>query len=130
MLSTKPMLLSVFLLGVVILHSTTAFMPASSLSCSASRRTSFRHLNNAAGGNEEAPTEKMSLEEKMKGWEASEEEIKAASLGGIVPGRSDAFDVGLYIAFPLMVISGLIFALFPLIMGNIDTSEFGPPPTM
>jgi hypothetical protein len=70
-----------------------------------------------------------SLEQKMKSWEASEEEIKAATLGGVVPGRSDAFDVGLYIAFPLMVLSGLFFAFFPVIMGNIDTSSVGAPPT-
>ena len=57
-----------------------------------------------------------SLEEKMKSWEASEEEIKAATLGGVVPpgggsgdgvGRTDAFDVGLYIAFPIMVLACL-----------------------
>lgn len=75
------------------------------------------------------PTISQSLKSKMKSWEASEEEVRAASLGGIVPGRSDAFDVGLYIAFPLMVLSGLAFAFFPLIMGNIDTSSVGPPPT-
>lgn len=69
----------------------------------------------------------------MKNWEATEEEVKAATLGGIVPGsrdpdRSDAFDVGLYIAFPLMVLSGLAFALFPFIMGNLDVDSVGPPP--
>jgi type III secretory pathway component EscR len=78
---------------------------------------------------------KLSLEEKMKSWEASEEEIKAATLGGIVPQqsnkeRSGAFDVGLYIAFPVMVITGLIFALFPFIMGSIDVDSVGPPPTV
>jgi hypothetical protein len=76
---------------------------------------------------------KLTLEEKMKGWEATEEEIKAASLGGIVPqpsaNRSDAFDVGLWIVFPLMVASGLFFAFFPIIMENIDVSSVGPPPT-
>jgi hypothetical protein len=76
---------------------------------------------------------KLTLEEKMKGWEATEAEIKAASLGGIVPqpsaNRSDAFDVGLWIVFPLMVVSGLIFAFFPIIMSNIDVSSVGPPPT-
>lgn len=77
---------------------------------------------------------KASLEEKMKKWEASEEEVKAATLGGLVPGtskenRSDAFDVGLYILFPIMVLSGLAFAFFPLIMGNIDVDSVGPPPT-
>eukprot|EP00977_Amphora_coffeiformis_P006356 scaffold1353_cov161-Amphora_coffeaeformis.AAC.28 len=79
------------------------------------------------------PTTKMTLEEKMKSWEATEEEVKAATLGGLVPGgnnRSDAFDVGLYIAFPLMVLSGLAFAFFPLIMGNLDVDGVGPPPTM
>jgi hypothetical protein len=101
-------------------------------------RSSFILFNNNGENNnvdteaaetEAPPTQVLSsLEEKMKGWEASEEEIKAATLGGIVP-RSDAFDVGLYIAFPLMVISGLLFAFFPLIMGNIDTSSVGAPPT-
>ncbi|EJK75891.1 hypothetical protein THAOC_02371 [Thalassiosira oceanica] len=57
-------------------------------------------------------TTTMSLEDKMKSWEASEEEIRAASLGGVVPGgggepRTDAFDIGLYIAFPIMVIGCL-----------------------
>ncbi len=66
----------------------------------------------------------------MKGWEATEEEVKAKTLGGIVPGRSDAFDVGLYIAFPILIISSLIFVFFPFIIGNIDTSSVGAPPTV
>jgi hypothetical protein len=70
---------------------------------------------------------KKTLEEKMKGWEATEEEQKAATLGGVIPGgdreRTDAFDVGLYIAFPLMIGTLLLFAIFPLIMGNIDVSS-------
>jgi hypothetical protein len=73
---------------------------------------------------------KASLEEKMKSWEATKEEQKAASLLGVVPDRSDAFDIGLYIAFPLMVGTGLLFAFFPLIMDKIDVSSAGPPPTM
>ena len=74
--------------------------------------------------------EKLSLEDKMKSWEATEEEQKAASLLGVVPGRTDAFDVGLYFLFPFMVISGLVFAFFPFIMENIDVSSVGPPPTV
>ena len=83
-----------------------------------------------------------SLEEKMKSWEASEDEIRAATLGGVIPGsgnnkqaaedgaeRTDAFDIGLYIAFPIMVIGCLIFAFFPLIVSNIDVTSVGPPPT-
>ena len=85
---------------------------------------------------EEATTEtKPTLEEKMKSWEASEEEIKAASLGGVVPkrsegeGRTDAFDVGLYILFPIMVIGLGLFGLFPILVQNIDVTSVGPPPT-
>jgi hypothetical protein len=84
----------------------------------------------AASTDESKAAKKLSLEEKMKGWEATEEEIKAKTLGGIVPGRSDAFDVGLYIAFPLLVISSLIFVFFPFIIEHIDTSSVGAPPTV
>ena len=50
-----------------------------------------------------------SLERKMSRWEATDEEIKAATLGGVTPGglggkeRNDSFDIGLYIAFPFMI---------------------------
>jgi hypothetical protein len=86
--------------------------------------------------NEESAPKKLTLEEKMKAWEATEAEMKAASLGGVIPSssknreRTGAFDVVLYIAFPLMVLSGLAFALFPLIVGNLDVDSVGPPPTM
>jgi hypothetical protein len=86
--------------------------------------------NNNDNEEEEQPKAKKTLEEKMKSWEATEEEVKAATLGGVVPGRSDAFDVGLYIAFPIMVVTGLFFAFFPLFMGNIDVTSVGPPPTL
>ncbi len=59
---------------------------------------------------------KKTLEEKMQAWEATEEEIKNASLGGISPGRADSFDIGLFIAFPFIVGSALLFAVFPFIM--------------
>lgn len=73
---------------------------------------------------------KQSLEEKMAKWEASEEEIKAASLGGVVPQqRSDSFDVGLYVAFPFMIIGCLLFLAFPFFADKIDVSSVGPPPT-
>ena len=73
---------------------------------------------------------KKSLEDKMKDWEASDEEIKNASLGGVVPGRTDGFDIGLFLAFPFIVGSALFFAIFPLIMDKIDVSSVGPPPTV
>mmetsp|Transcript_16062 Transcript_16062/g.24576 ORF Transcript_16062/g.24576 Transcript_16062/m.24576 type:complete len:148 (+) Transcript_16062:37-480(+) len=74
---------------------------------------------------------KASLEEKMAQWEASEEEIKASTLGGVVPPskeRATGFDAGLYIAFPFMILGSLLFALFPFIMDKIDVSSVGPPP--
>lgn len=72
---------------------------------------------------------KPTLEEKMKSWEASEEELRAASLGGLTPTAGvDGFDIGLYIAFPFMIATGLLFGFFPLIMDKIDVSSVGPPP--
>jgi hypothetical protein len=101
-------------------------------------KTTVWNSESESGGEEltTSTQKKQSLEEKMKSWEASEEEIKAATLGGIVPQgggdreRAGAFDVGLYIAFPIMVITGLLFALFPFIMGNLDVDSVGPPPTV
>ena len=74
---------------------------------------------------------KLSLEEKMKSWEASEEEIKAASLGGITAGSksgTDGFDVGLWAMFPFIVATSLLFFVFPFIKDSIDVSSVGPPP--
>jgi len=98
--------------------------------------------DNADSSSTSSTANLSSLEEKMKSWEASEDEIRAATLGGVIPGsgnnkqavedgaeRTDAFDIGLYIAFPIMVIGCLIFAFFPLIVSNIDVTSVGPPPT-
>ena len=74
---------------------------------------------------------KLTLEEKMKSWEASEEEIKAASLGGITAGSksgTDGFDVGLWVMFPFIVATSLLFFVFPFIKDSIDVSSVGPPP--
>ena len=126
MSSYSVIILSVFLLISQTCSYDTAFIPVAN--------TRSIHLRNQiqttvlfSTNEDDVPS---SLEEKMKSWEASEDEIKAATLGGVVPGRSDAFDVGLYIAFPLMVLSGIFFAIFPFIMSNIDTSSVGPPPTV
>jgi hypothetical protein len=109
-----------------------AFSSSSSLQRINSRRISDSRFPVIHASDGEAETEvevpKQSLEEKMKGWEASEEEIKAASLGGMVPGKSDGFDIGLAIAFPIIVGTSLLFAVFPFIMDKIDVSSVGPPP--
>ena len=121
----------VLFLMAVLLSSCLAFVP---------QRAQPTHLTRTyplyANGVEEALTEtKPTLEEKMKSWEASEEEIKAASLGGVVPkssdgkGGTDAFDVGLYILFPIMVVGLGLFGLFPILVQNIDVTSVGPPPT-
>ena len=94
------------------------------------QRTAFISPLHASDDKDNTSATKTSLEDKMASWEASEEEIKAASLGGVVPGRADAFDLGLYVLFVPMVAALLGFFFFPMIIGNIDTSEFGPPPTI
>ena len=75
---------------------------------------------------------KSSLASKMRNWEANEEEMKAASLGGLTPGKKgvDGFDIGLLIAFPFMVVTGFIFFAFPLLMDKLQViaAEAGPPP--
>lgn len=92
---------------------------------------SRRGLNSSNNdSSSEGDDAKKTLEDKMKSWEASEEEIRAASLGGVTPERSDVFDIGLYIAFPFMILASLAFAFFPFIMDKIDVSSVGPPPTV
>jgi hypothetical protein len=76
---------------------------------------------------------KLSLEEKMKTWEASEEEIKAASLGGITAGSksgTDGFDVGLWVmASPehlFRMLSGFFCLVLRTNLINFANSTFLP----
>ena len=126
MSSYSLIILSVFLLIIQTCSYATAFAPVGN-AISIHQRNQIQTTVLFSTNEDDVPS---SLEEKMKSWEASEDEIKAATLGGVVPGRSDAFDVGLYVAFRLMVLSGIFFAIFPFIMSNIDTSSVGPPPTV
>ena len=160
------------LVVLAILHASHAFSPTATTTLTATTRRRFsiaRRLAAAADDNGDSDgtsfeqprssssSSVVSLAEKMKSWEASEDEIRSATLGGVVPGlsapgikgfdgkfgdkngrsegavtgsRTDAFDVGLYIAFPIMVLSCLAFVFFPFLIGNIDVSSVGPPPTM
>ncbi|KAJ1461615.1 hypothetical protein M885DRAFT_506656 [Pelagophyceae sp. CCMP2097] len=80
-----------------------------------------------------AAPKKTTLEEKMSSWEATEEEQKAATLGGLIPGSSgfDGFDFGLYAAFPLLFGSLAIFLFFPFAQQfGFDFASVGPPPTV
>merc|ERR1740136_30466 len=47
------------------------------------------NLESTATTNAKEGVKKISLEEKMASWEASEEEIKAATLGGLVPSAKE-----------------------------------------
>ena len=85
----------------------------------------------AAQPTEAAEATRAGLDAKMAKWDATEEEVKAATLGGITPNSSgafDSFDLGLYIAFPIMFATLAFFGLFPVIMDNIDVTSVGPPP--
>lgn len=148
---------------LAIFHASYAFSPTATNTVYTTTRTFSiaRRLAAAEDGNDDSGpsverSSSVSLAEKMKSWEATEDEIRAATLGGVVPGlsapglkgfdgkfgdkngseeggmvtgsRTDAFDVGLYIAFPIMVLSCLAFVFFPFLIDNIDVSSAGPPP--
>ena len=80
---------------------------------------SLRAEQGAEKSAEVAGATPTALEEKMKSWEANDEEIKAASLGGLTPGSMDGFDLGLAVAFPFIVGSCALFILFPLYAPNL-----------
>ena len=65
---------------------------------------------------------KVRLEEKMAGWENMPE---ASGKKGF-----DGFDLGLWVMFPFIVATSLLFFVFPFIMDKIDVSSVGPPPTV
>mmetsp|Transcript_21701 Transcript_21701/g.43888 ORF Transcript_21701/g.43888 Transcript_21701/m.43888 type:complete len:144 (-) Transcript_21701:286-717(-) len=117
--------------ATTISHRIPAFTTAGSLGRRAALPLRASEKDDESSGSDTAA--RISLEEKMASWEATEEEVKAASLGGVVPqtkGRADAFDIGLWIMFPFMVVTGLTFFIFPFIMDKIDVSSVGPPPTV
>mmetsp|Transcript_3054 Transcript_3054/g.2891 ORF Transcript_3054/g.2891 Transcript_3054/m.2891 type:complete len:130 (-) Transcript_3054:267-656(-) len=128
----KQSILSLTML-VMCICNTLAFSPVASrniATVNSIRPTAIRMAEESESSSE-TTEKKQSLEEKMAGWEASDEEIKAASLGGMTPGKgTDGFDIGLYLAFPVIVATSLFFAVFPFIMDKIDVSSVGPPPTV
>jgi len=65
-----------------------------------------------------------SLEAKLKSFEATEEEQRAATLGGLIPGSSgaDAFDVSLYLAAIPLFGSLALFLFFPLLAPKLAES--------
>ena len=94
----------------------------------------------------EADAAATSLEDKMAQWEASAEEQRSTTLGGNLPlvgmpglpGRvtrkdqpksMDGFDVGMTISAVILVPLTLAVLAFPFILGGIDVSSVGPPPS-
>ena len=86
-----------------------------------------------------------SLEEKMSGWEASEAEVRASTLGGNLPligtpglpGRMtrtdqptelDGFDLGMNISGIILFPLAILLATFPFWIRAVDLSEVGAPP--
>mmetsp|Transcript_767 Transcript_767/g.2149 ORF Transcript_767/g.2149 Transcript_767/m.2149 type:complete len:209 (-) Transcript_767:123-749(-) len=99
--------------GVATRHPTTTSSAGPVITSDAPSRYDIMKLlaeseDGEGSGASTADEPKLSLEEKMKSWEASEEEIKAASLGGITAGSkggTDGFDVGLWVMASLTIIS-------------------------
>jgi hypothetical protein len=75
-----------------------------------------------------APESKPNLAEKMQSWEATDEERRASTLGGLIPGKIDGFDLTLNFLFPIMLVACLGIALFPLWAGLVVGDAPGPPP--
>ena len=79
-------------LGIfLLLHYAEAFSKA----FAASKSVSFLRMSRLVRPSNADETESSipaSLEEKMKSWEATEEEKAAATLGGLTPGKMDGTD--------------------------------------
>ena len=101
--------------------TTSAFAPtASALRSSSLRRVESSEEAVTAEPAADVPSDDEvsdALKDKMMSWEATDEERKAATLGGLTPTSSgvDGFDLGLYIAFPFLFGSLCLFLFFPLI---------------
>lgn len=102
------------------------------------------HAVGAAEDAEEPPSGAASLEEKMASWEATEEEQRKATLGGMIPGKlgkpgrdtrtdqptkMDGFDIGMNISGIILFPLAIILATFPFWIGGVDFNSVGPPPT-
>ena len=76
----------------------------------------------------------------MAKWEATEEEKRKATLGGIIPkpgfmtrtdqpSKVDSFDASMYVSGLILFPLAIIVLTFPFWIGNVDLSSAGPPPT-
>lgn len=73
----------------------------------------------SADGSSLTATTKKSLEEKMKDWESTEEEINEKSLGGLYVGRkTGAFENGIVLAVSTIGGASIIFAVISFFTGQ------------
>ena len=81
------------------------------------------------GGADSDAAVAASLEAKLKSFETTPEEERAATLGGMIPGSSgtDAFDISLYLAAIPLFGSLALFLFFPAIAPMLAGSEIPPP---
>ena len=81
------------------------------------------------GGADSDAAVAASLEAKLKSFEATPEEERAATLGGMIPGSSgtDAFDISLYVAAIPLFASLALFLFFPAIAPMLAGSDLPPP---
>lgn len=111
------------------------------------RSPSFRARPILAQEDGEEAADGKSLADKMASWEASDEERRATTLGGNLPGmvpglgppgrdtrtdqpdKMDAFDAGLNLSGIILLPLALLVASVPFWIGSIDVSSVGPPPS-
>ena len=108
------------------LHATNADWRSK---CDSDGVVSYYDYGVRLGGADSDAAVAASLEAKLKSFEATPEEERAATLGGMIPGSSgtDAFDISLYLAAIPLFGSLALFLFFPAIAPMLAGSEIPPP---
>lgn len=130
-------------------HGFVAVAPTPNVACSRASRGRARPLlaQQESGGETPDGEAESSLSDKMASWDATDDERRATTLGGNLPGmvpglgppgrdtrtdqpdKMDGFDIGLNSSMLFLLPLLLIFASVPFWIGSIDVSSVGPPPT-
>ena len=108
------------------LHATNADWRSK---CDSDGVVSYYDYGVRLGGADSDAAVAASLEAKLKSFEATPEEERAATLGGMIPGSSgtDAFDISLYVAAIPLFASLALFLFFPAIAPMLAGSDLPPP---
>jgi len=124
--SIRGLILTIFLISCLDVAQSFAFISSSNGASAfkvsgsiAMRASDSESASTSSPTTNEPSAVKKSLEEKMKDWESTDEEIKEKSLGGLYVGRkTDGFENGLVLAFSVIAGSGVLFAVFSNIVGQ------------